>query len=276
MQIINDAAALAKAALLSRRPSPGGNVNDDSIVIMGNGPSLRDTIDNHRDWLESGKLMAVNFAANASEFIMLRPEYYILADPHFFHGFESDGNVGRLWNNLAGVDWDMTLFIPVKEKKRIRQLLTTEISLPKTVKLKYYNLTPADGYSPVLGWLFDKGLAMPRPRNVLIPAIMTAIREGFKKIFLAGADHSWTKTLWVDDTNRVMSIQPHFYKDSENELKRVRSDYEGLRIYDVLGSMTIAFRSYHDIRRYAESKGVSILNSTPGSFIDAFPRVTPR
>lgn len=36
--------------------------------------------------------------------------------------------------------------------------------------------------------------------------------------------------------------------------------------------MTIAFRSYWHIADYARSRGIEIINATPGSMIDAFPR----
>ncbi len=50
------------------------------------------------------------------------------------------------------------------------------------------------------------------PRNVLIPAIMSAMREGFRRIVLIGADHNWARTLWVTDRNKVVSVQPHFIR----------------------------------------------------------------
>ena len=95
---------------------------------------------------------------------------------------------------------------------------------------------------------------------------------GYTKIYLYGADHSWTKTLDVDNENFVISIQPHYYEDNEKELQRVREAYKNLRLHDVLGSMVVAFRSYWEIKDYAEAIGVEILNHTPGSMIDAFPK----
>jgi len=274
MKIIDSLAALAKVILQSGKPFSKGERKEKALIIMGNGPSLRQTIDDHGKWLESHPLMAVNFAANTPEFFRLKPEYYILADPHFFTGHERDANVVRLWQNIAGADWSMTLFIPLKEKKNVENaLIKAGCSLGKGITLKYYNLTPGDGASWLLCKLYDLGLAMPRPRNVLIPAIMTALREGFRKVIITGADHTWTRTLEVDDDNHVVSVQPHFYKDSGEEKKRVATDYKGLRICDVLGSMTIAFRSYHHIKEYAGKRGIEILNATPGSFIDAFPRI---
>ena len=113
---------------------------------------------------------------------------------------------------------------------------------------------------------------MPRPRNVLIPSIMAAIAMGFKEIYLTGADHSWMKTISVNDNNQVVSIQPHFYKDNDKELARVRTDYLHRPLHTILDSFRIAFASYHTIARFAATRGIRIVNSTPGSYIDAFPR----
>lgn len=273
MKAIDAAAAYLKVLLLSRRPSPKGGPKQGAIVVMGNGPSLRQTIDNRREWLMSHSRLAVNFAANAPEFFGLRPDYYVLADPHFFRGAGTDPNVASLWRHISAADWPMTLYIPVKEGRKLPVMLAAlGVELPENITIKRFNLTPGDGATAPLRLLYSAGLAMPRPRNVLIPSIMTAMREGFRKIYLCGADHTWTRTLEVDEDNHVVSVQPHFYKDSGSELKRVSTEYKGLRLCDVLGSMTIAFRSYFDIRSYAQKKGVEIVNSTPGSFIDAFPR----
>ncbi len=235
---------------------------------MGNGPSLRQTIDGRGDWLRSHDLLAVNFAANTPDFFSLRPRYYVLADGHFFSGVSTDPNVGRLWEAISSVGWEMTLWVDRKYRALAEKLLKGN----GMVTVKVFNLTPLEGWDWLVGRLVDLGMGMPRPRNVMIPAIMVAIREGYRKIYLCGADHSWTKTLSVDDENFVVSVQPHFYKDNSEEHKRVRSAYAGLRLHDVLGSMTVAFRSYWEIAKYCKSRGVEIINSTPGSMIDAFPR----
>ena len=261
--------SLLKVALMSKGASPASDEGKErEIVIMGNGPSLRSTIDDDADWLLSHDLMAVNFAANAPDFKRLRPQYYILADGHFFRGKTSDPNVAKLWDNISRSTWDMTLLVPVKFKHLVRALL---FETPN-IKTRYFNLTPVEGIRWVSHILYKVGLGMPRPRNVLIPAIMEAIRLGYKKIWICGADHTWTRTLSVDDENFVVSVQPHFYKDNEEEHARVRETYKGLKLHDVLGSMTIAFRSYWDIATYAKKNGIEIINATPGSMIDAFPR----
>lgn len=267
-RVTSSLASLVKVALLSkgvssRRVQPEGS----SIVIMGNGPSLRSAIDNEREWLESNELMAVNFFANTPDFTNLRPRYYVLADGVFFSA-TGHPNVARLWENLRKVSWEMTLFVPVRSLHLVKALALGNDNL----KLSAFNLTPVEGFKGLSHFLYRNGLGMPRPRNVMIPAIMSAIREGFRKIYLCGADHTWTQTLSVDNENFVVSIQPHFYEDNEKERERVREAYAGLHLHDVLGSMTVAFRSYWLLRDYADSLGVEIINATPGSMIDAFKR----
>lgn len=239
---------------------------------MANGPSLRTVLDSDIDRLAKETTLAVNFAANAPEYFRLRPDYYVLADPHFFTGTKKDPNVGRLWENIRKTGWPMTLFLPIQHRKTIRRFFGETGSLPESIEVKWFNLTPAEGWRPIVHYLYRKGLATPRPRNVLIASLMIALREGFRDIVIVGADHTWTQSLWVDDKNRVVSVQPHFYKDREKELDRVASEYAGYHLHDILGSMSVAFRSYHRIADYAHSTGAKIVNATPGSFIDAFPR----
>ena len=254
---------------MSKGASSGNQGNGKELIILGNGPSLRNAIDNDFDWLVSHDLMAVNFAALAPDFFRLRPKYYILADAHFFNSLHSDSNVRKLWETFCKVSWDITLLIPSKFKHLAKPLLMHA----HEIKVRYFNLTPVEGFKWLSHILFSAGLGMPRPRNVLIPALMEGIRLGYSTIFLCGADHSWTKTLDVDNDNFVISIQPHFYEDNEEEHKRVRETYKNLRLHDVLGSMVVAFKSYWDIADYAKKRNVRIVNKTPGSMIDAFPRV---
>lgn len=260
-------ASFIKIPIMSRRPSPKSRDRKDTIIIMGNGPSLRDAMEQDRDVLMAYPRLAVNLSALTPDFRDLRPDYYILADIAFFLK-EKTGKVPQLWEALRSVDWQMTIFLPATARK-----MPEVKSLPANITLKFYNLTPAEGFRCVMHPLYDSGLAMPRPRNVLIPSIISSMREGFRKIVLIGADHNWSKTLWVTERNRVVSVQPHFYKDDDAELRRAEEIFKNVHIHDVYENYAIAFRSYFNVKAYADRRGVEILNSTPGSFIDAFPRI---
>jgi len=262
--------SLVKIALLSskRISTPHADAGA-KMVILGNGPSLNTTIENSLDFILNNHRLAVNFAANAPIFTTLRPTHYVLADPLFFNGTEH-ANVAKLWLALSQVDWAMNLFVPtnVSLPPDVAGIITGNASL----RLFRYNLTPVEGAEWIENWAFKHNLGMPRPRNVLIPSIMIALACGYRTIYIAGADHSWTRTISVDDDNNVISVQPHFYKDDEKEQKRVNTEYMHYPLHQIMYSFYVAFRSYHTIARYASHLGVKIYNITPGSFIDAFPR----
>lgn len=252
--------------LLSGRPGkfPAADPSRP-LLILGNGPSLRSNIDNDSEMLAGNPTLAVNFAANSPEFTGLKPDYYVLADPHFFMN-PDDPNVARLIDNLSAVTWPMTLFVPagVRVPDRLRENGKLSIAT--------FCFTAAEGF----GWFerlaFNSRRGMPRPRNVLIPSIMIGFWMGYRQIFLLGADHSWTRTLAVDNDNNVVSIQPHFYQEDTREQQRIKKAYLKLPLHQVLDSFRIAFQSYHRIKAYADRCGVKIYNATPDSFIDAFPR----
>lgn len=260
--------SLAKVAILSRRTAPIPHVGGESVVVLGNGPSLNDTISRYEPLLASTPTIAVNFMANSPVFHRLKPKYYVLADPLFFSGTEHE-NVSSLWNMLSKVDYDMALCVPRQRVKTARKLLGASCH---KVKVFGFNFVGASGFAWLEKALYSRALAMPRPRNVLVPAIMTAIRAGYKDIYVAGADHSWLETLRVNDDNHVISIQPHFYADSKKELARSEKEYRNIRLHELLDSFRIAFASYHTLRRFADAVGVNIYNSTPRSYIDAFER----
>lgn len=269
------AASAVKIILQSRKarralPADPGR----SIAILGNGPSLRQTIDSYPTWLSSVSRMAVNFASTSSDFRILRPDYYIMIDPVFF---PAPGAAPTLaddaWEAIRHADWKMTLFVPSSRLDDARRLLGDS----STVGLRPVNITPVEGWRWFTHRAFDAGLGMPRPRNVLIAAVMAAIGEGFGKIYLAGADHSWTRTLAVDSDNNVCNTVAHFYEEKrvEQETTRIVEAYRGIHLHNVLESLMIAFRSYFHIKAYAAARGVEIINITPGSFIDAFPHSAP-
>lgn len=261
--------SFVKIAVESRR-SDGGKLQaprDLPLIVMGNGPSLADTMATCASQLDAFPLLAVNFAAISPEFRSLKPEYYVLADPHFFSGSDSE-NIRRLCNELSRVDWPMTLFVPSRSLGAAKRLTAGN----RSVTIATFNPVAVEGFEWLENAAFGTGAGMPRPRNVLIPSLMIAISLGYKVIYVAGADHSWMKTLEVTDDNTVVSVQPHFYTESADEKARITSVYKDIHLHEVIHSFYVAFRSYFVINRYARSRGVKIFNVTPGSYIDAFER----
>lgn len=258
----------AKLALLCRPTSMQKTLRGNQpIIILANGPSLNQTISESLPLLKSAVTMSVNFAPLAQVFFDIRPKYHVLADPLFFDDNKTE-NINRLYQALEQVDWPLTLLIPNKFARKLPQ----HVILNPNISVSTFNFVGAEGFRWFEHFAFSRRLAMPRPRNVLIPAIMSAIWLGYQNIYIVGADHSWMQSISVDSQNNVISVQPHFYKDDKTEQKRVDSTYRNYRLHDIVHSFYIAFRSYHSLQDFAKKKNINIINSTPSSYIDAFPR----
>lgn len=266
MKLAKSIKSIGKLLLATKKATYRRTHRDRPIVILGNGPSLTATLSEHTDFI-TGKAdsMAVNFFANTPQFRLIKPDYYILADPHFFAN-PDDENVARLLANISSVDWPMTLFLPFAARK------SCTLQPSQHLSIEYYNAVGIEGFWHLEKWAWGCRRGMPRPRNVLIPAIMTAIGMGYNELYVTGADHTWTATLTVDDDNVVVSEQPHFYKEDDKEVKRIRREYHKYPLHSILFSFYLAFKAYHQIERFARSRGVTIRNATPGSMIDAFER----
>lgn len=242
---------------------PHKTCRHDEIVVLGNGPSLRLLIEAKRDFLRGKSLLAVNYAVLSDYYTELKPDYYLVADPAFFF---QKAHCDKLFDAMAAkTDWDLQLYLSIRARKS--KMWQEKLADNPHIHVHYFNMTPIEGCSWFTHLAFRRGWGTPRPRNVLIPSVMMALRMPFHTIYVAGADHSWLKELWVNEDNVVMEDLNHFYDKKGSE--RYVSDKH---LHDLLLSMYVAFKSYHIIRDYADSIGKKIYNVTEGSYIDAFER----
>jgi hypothetical protein len=248
----------------------------DVCVILANGPSLGKTIQQHHQFLQGKDLICVNHFPSTEYFGQLKPNYYMTSAPDLWlddidQFFVDQSN--RLFQKISrDTRWPLMLHIPQESKKfnRWQSWLRTN----PNIKVIYYNNTPIEGWRWFRHWCFRLNLGMPRPHNVLIPSLTNAINMGYRQIYLLGADHSWLSEISVNDQNLVLINQKHFYDHQTSQGKPLDKRGVGQRnMPELLTKFVHAFNGYFVLREYAESRSVSILNATPGSFIDAFERV---
>ena len=255
-------------------------------VILGNGPSLNDFINESSSFIENKALFCVNFFARTDYYEQVKPQYYIITSPEYFVGEKKeDWTEDRLktFQLIAEkTSWPLEFNAPRLAKKSTawREILSAN----KNITIRYFNNTPIEGFRSLKHWAFKNNLGMPRPHNVLIPSILLGINMNFENIYITGADHSWTKELFVTEGNEVLLSQKHFYdKQAESEAIGKNKNtpqpmYKGgsrdkRKLHEVLMKFVYSFKSYWELQEYAQSSNVKIHNITPGSFIDAFPRL---
>ncbi|MDD2243919.1 MAG: hypothetical protein PHY69_00095 [Dysgonamonadaceae bacterium] len=238
-------------------------IGHKDLVILGNGPSLTQMLQDKQYFLENKDLMAVNKASISEYYEQIRPKYYLLMDPLFFQSGKTMENTIKAI--VEKTKWTMDLFVPINARsEKIWQSCVRE---NKNITIRWFNATPVEGFQSFAFNCYKKGWGMPRPRNVLIPCMMVGLRMNYSKIYLAGAENSWLKEIWVDDDNKVNMDLAHFYDKKSTERK-----VSPLKLHEILESMVIAFRSYHSVEKFSRSQGEEIINITDGSYIDAFSR----
>ena len=265
--------------LIFSKTRPGINKivpRSKNCVILGNGPSLEQSLNEYRGFLRNKDLFCVKFFPETNYFQKLKPRYYVNSDPVSWLddvNRETKKRYKGLFANIAtGTEWNMVLFRPYRAKKF--SSWKEEIKTNKNIEVVYFNDTPVEGFKSFSQLLFRLNLGMPRPHNVLIPSIMLAINMGYQEIYLLGVDHSWLSEISVDKNNRVMVNQKHFYDGKEAQPKPMYNLGRGeRRLFEVLTNFVYTFKGYFIINEYAEKRRVKIYNGTPDSFIDAFEKI---
>ncbi len=244
-------------------------------IVLGNGPSLKETLNQHLELIQQRDCVCVNFFWKSEYYTLVKPRYYMISSANYWATGKIDqNNEGRLqtFNAIAEkTDWDMTLYVPAVAKKH--SSWRKKLDLNPHISIMYVNITPIDGFFTFVNWALKRNLGLPRPHNVLVPAIKTSIDVGYKNIYVVGADHSWLKDLFVAKDNQVYLTHKHFY--DKKTLPNVM--YEGTtnevwNIANVLMKFVYSFQSYYVLNRYAPKQGSKVYNATPESYIDAFER----
>ena len=247
-------------------------------LILGNGPSLQDFVAS-ADWASIGSshdVYCVNNFAFQDAFISCKPSEYVIFDPNYFNALEADLASGNsLFLKLVEtVDWDMNLYIPIRFYSMGQALI--EMFRGTSIRLVFFRDVGLKLYFrfPFL-YLMKHQILMPRANNVLIAAIYLSILNGHSKVVIDGADHSWHQNLHVSDDNLLYIKDSHFYDKEPNlsPLYKDRLSGQHFSMEEIFESYRLVHKSYRVIGELSASLGVKIFNQTPGSFIDAFPRM---
>jgi hypothetical protein len=274
--IIQTGITVLRVMLYSKRISRFPTGTGECYILM-NGPSLNRSLEELGATMESKEILCANYFPTSPMFEKLQPAYYFLIAPELWHPEVEERfreKSRELFDTLGKkTGWPLQMFIPVEARKHTGW--QEHIRQNSNISVQYINVTPVEGLKWFRFWMYDMRRGMPRPHNVLIPTLLTAIQIGFRKIHLFGADHSWLSEISVNEQNEVLVNQKHFYDEAVAKPRPM--NYKGRRnrkLHEVLTKFVLAFKGYHELSEYAEKRGVTIINATPGSFIDAFKRET--
>jgi hypothetical protein len=241
------------------------NPKCETLRILGNGTSLLSVnLNTDRDV----KYMVVNRHILADNYVELKPEFYVLADPYFFYHAEGLNILKKIYEKTT---WNMELWILYSKHNKTFMLKYIRKS---NIKVRFYNSTVFNGFNSLEMLVYKKNLSCPRVQNVLVACIYIGICLRFNLIELYGVEHSWTKNLFVNNENEVCLYNPHFYDNEKDLYSKTWKEihHEDIRFCDALRAYANMFDSYFKLKKFANYKGVKIINCAENSFIDAFER----
>lgn len=242
------------------------NSTKSSIVrILGNGESLNSAMDSFEEE-DDVEYMVVNKHVLSDHYSVLKPRYYVLADPYFF---VKDEGIAILRMIHEKSKWPMFLLVPFSKRNRVavRKIFDDN----ESIKVCFYNSIPFEGFNRIKFFLFNHNLSMPRPQNVVVASVYCAICAQFRRVELYGVEHSWLKYLSVNDECEVCLEDSHFYDSVKPKKQTWNSTHHGdTKLHEILRAFAFMFEAYWELQVFALRKGVDVVNFTIESYIDAF------
>lgn len=240
--------------------------NQACCYVLGNGPSLKLFLQSYTRNMDDSIYVA-NFFCLSEMFNEIKPDKYIFVDSSLYTGL-SDERVYKMLEVFAQIDWPMTFHYPshYSNSKFVKRL--SDLGNPY-FSLKNINVTPVDGPIKFRNLIYKLKLGMPKCYNVLNASLCCAINDGYKTIYIGGADHSWLSQLYFDEQGNLCTRNEHFYqKDGKSMFVMPKGSLE-----TGLLSFSYALKSYRYLNEYAKSLGINVYNLYKQSYIDIFEKI---
>lgn len=232
----------SKKALLKKNLLYKDKHKGERCFILGTGPSLNLLTQTQIEALRSEVIFGANSLYKAESVSSIYPKYYALLD------------------NLYWEQWSHTFDDVVAKYKENPPVFITDyraVDFADKANSAQHLYIYAKKY-PVKEMSDQLDTNIYGAMNVVSFSILAALYMGFSEICLLGCDYNAFCT----------AGKGHAY-DDKSELKQVNYN---LAFYLKFYWITTEF--HYLIAKLAKKRGVSVLNLTPGSLLDAYPRMS--
>lgn len=270
---------ILKSDLFPQTPRRLKSLLSDDFIVVGNGPSLKETFENHKNIFSKSSVACANDFALSAYFGVIRPDFYFFFDPVYWNSNTTPYLRALIARDLEAfktqVTWPMTIVMPVYARRWNWFQSLPEINA--NIKLFYVNSNAVNSGASVAlrNKLYRMNLAMPQAQTVLVGMAFWAINMGYKNISFVGADHSWHENVVVGKDNVLYERASHFYEEDKMSLRPLYSDPEETHIFKVhefFHALSLIFEGHHEVAAYADSVGAKIFNISGKTYIDAYER----
>ena len=259
---------------ISRKVSPHTTKRKDNIAfngkhsgetcyILGTGPSVS-SIDLSA---LSGKLcIGVGEFFNHSQYTSFPPRYYVQAPNHHPFGFDY---ASELINGVKPSRDVTNLFLGINNYRYSYQNCLDAQRYPGCVHFIDYQFSidlHESNYTSHSQW--DISSVPFSCRTVICMAIQLAFYMGCSRIVLLGCEHDYIRRF----INGEDFSNHHFYDESVSPTEGVTSFLSAISLKEWFANYWYKWHDFELIHRFAILNGIEIINSTPNSILDIFPR----
>ncbi|NEQ78812.1 MAG: hypothetical protein F6K26_00490 [Moorea sp. SIO2I5] len=224
----------------------------ERCFILATGPSIKSQ---NLKLLQGENCIAVSNFFLHPDYSLIRPRYYCIAPYHLPLTEESWSGWMKELDHGTG---DSTFFFSLRDQKRV------EVTGHFANRQLHYLWFGASSEM-----ILNSGIDLTRPilpiHTVTIMALQVAIYMGFRQIYLLGCDHNQiiglNKSKYFFSTEEFVQVTKRPLEWNERDIEWFCQEY-----VDQWGN-------YKLMRRLADANSIQILNATPNSLLDVFPRV---
>jgi len=288
MKLLQTLISTAKVLIRSKFNLKQHEITDHKVIIIGNGPSAKSLLQNIDFQHSNTPKLCVNMFASTEYFDKIKPKYYLVSDHAFLdfseETFKDASSLPRLkhqpdflqiqklinsaWNAILSANWEIILYVP----QIYKNTFIVKTALNSGLKIQFYNYTVVRGFEWFENWIYRNKLGSPQSQNVINSCIFQAINSNFKEIYLIGVDNNFHLNMIVNNENKLIHIDDHFYKVDKKETPQLHANGTPVKMHEFFLSLHKAFFAHHRLQKYAKHQNVHVYNATNGSFIDAYPR----
>jgi hypothetical protein len=252
---------------------PSVKKNKKSIIIV-NGPSLKKDIKKILKKIKEFEFYGVNYFAMTKIFKIIKPNYYVFADPIFWRKdisseFKKDNS--KLFKILSKVNWNMHLICPIAGARIISEKLKKNKNITVIPYRSHFYYFKNEKFNILALYI---GIVTPIFNNVLTVALWHALQRKVPYIELYGADFSLFKELSVDqNTNELKSLYSHFYKNTKAQANTNKKyPNRKKKLHNTLLQISNSFHQMYLLSVIARKLKIKIINYSSHSYLDTFDR----
>lgn len=249
-------------SLLNGKRAIPGKRNLEPILLIGNGPSLKEL--DLLSFKGKCKFACVNFFPLQEQlFFELKPSFLCIIDPLFFDSVKDDSRVKKMIEILNRVSWKIVIITIQGNKFDINNT---------NIKYEYISCRSTKYDRNVIRrFILANNYSTTGLQNVMNGALYYFVMKNYQKIYLAGLDMSEFTAFSIDERNHVLLRIEHFYGEEFVDFTENGTIQKG-DFHTWLGYYSKMLDQFYYTQKFAISKGVEVINFTTNSYVDVFEK----